>query len=352
MSPPRVAIVMLNYNGWRDTRECLESVLSLRYPDLSLVVVDNGSRGGEAQEIDRWLRGVYGTREELPGAGTDEYRAFAYGDAREKQGNRAASPPAQAFLLANRENHGFAKGNNLAIEFALERLAPHFVLLLNNDVVLEADSLPRLVAFAAAAPDAGSVQPRILSKSAERVMDSLGQAVFRSGRARDIGQGERDIGEAGAVEIFGTCAAAALYRAEALREAGLLDKRFFITLEDVDLAWRLRLCGYSAWCVTHAVARHGRGITGSRRAWEGIDLMRSYHKNKNHLLLVLKYHPAGSLLRYLHLHLFRFSAALAAGACLGRFFPAALKGIMRERAALRHRYVDMERIQRRWLARG
>ncbi|MDI6831878.1 MAG: glycosyltransferase family 2 protein [Actinomycetota bacterium] len=348
---PRVAVVVLNYNSWEDTRECLGSVLSQRYPDLSLLVVDNGSRGGEAEKIDCWLEGAYGAREELTGEGGGEYRAFAYWDAR-RGGEGGDFRPGRAFLLASRENRGFARGNNMAIEFARDRLAPEFFMLLNNDVVLGPDCLLRLVDFAVRTSGAGSAQPRILSKGKEGVIDSLGQAVFSSGRARDIGQGERDPGEVGAIEVFGTCAAAALYRADAMREAGLLDERFFITLEDVDLAWRLRLCGYSAWCVTAAVAYHGRGITGSRRVWEGIDPIRSYHKNKNHLLLALKYHPVGSLLRYLHLNLFRFTAALVAGVCLGCIFPCALKGIMRERADLARRYVNMGSVRKRWLARG
>lgn len=352
VSAPRVAVIVLNYDGWHDTRECLETVLSQRYPGLSLLVVDNGSRGGEAEEIDRWLENAYGAREEVEGAGGGERRAFVYRNALGGSGAGGSFQPGAAFLFVNRENQGFARGNNLAMEFALERLAPEFIMLLNNDVMLDPDCVSHLVGFALSVPGAGAAQPRILSKGREGLIDSLGQAVFTSGRSKDIGQGERDLGEAGSIEVFGVCAAAALYRADALREAGLLDERFFVILEDVDLAWRLRLCGYSAWCVTTAVAYHQRGISGSKGVWRGFDPARSYHKNKNHLLLALKYHPAGSLLRHLHLNLFRFTAALVAGACLGRFFPGALKGIMRERAALKRKYADLGRVRKRWLARG
>ena len=72
MSGAHVAILVLNYNGWENTRDCLESVMALEYAGLSLFVVDNGSRDGEAGKIDRWLSGVSESREEMGAVGLDE----------------------------------------------------------------------------------------------------------------------------------------------------------------------------------------------------------------------------------------------------------------------------------------
>lgn len=352
MVSPHVAIIVLNYNGWKDTEACLKSVLSSGYDRFSLIVVDNNSQNDEAAVIDRWLHRILTVREEVPGAGSDEYRGVGYADAGSRSSDRLQPGEPRAFLLASRENYGFTRGNNLAIEFAFDRLDPDYVLLLNNDVVLEPDTLSRLVDFAETGRDVGSVQPRLLRKGAEGIIDSLGEAVYANGRARDIGQGERDRGAFGDVEVFGACAAAALYRSTALKHAGLFDERFFIMLEDVDIAWRLRLCGYSSYCVSAAVAYHKRGITGTRSIWKGIDLPRSYNKNKNHLFLVLKYYPAGAILRNLHLNLFRFFAALLSGVVLGGNYPAVLHSVVKERRLTRQKYPNIGDVQARWLLRG
>ncbi len=349
VSGAHVAIIVLNYNGWENTRDCLESVMALEYAGLSLFVVDNGSRDGEAGKIDRWLSGVSESREEMGAVGLDECRAVAYTGARGSTGAEAERRRKWAFLLANGVNRGFTRGNNMAIELAFSRVDPDYVMLLNNDVVLKPDSLAILAAFARGSREIGSVQPRILRKGASGVVDSLGQAVYRNGRAKDMGQGERDPGPFGNVEIFGTCAAAALYNAGALKDAGLLDERFFIILEDVDLAWRLRLCGYTSYCVSSAVAYHNRGISGTKRFWESIDLVRSYNQNKNHLLVVLKYYPLEAIFNFLYLNIFRFAAALISGACLGRNPFAPFGGIMKERRKLRQQYPAIEAVRRRWL---
>lgn len=349
MAVPDVTIIVLNYNGWEDTRACLESVFLSGYDRLSLIVVDNCSQDDEAAAIDGWLCEVFAAREEISGAGSGAYHAVAYSGTSASSGRVHPGGP-RAFLLANGENYGFTKGNNLAIEFAFGRLDPDYVMLLNNDVVMQPDTLSRLVSFAEARRDAGSMQPRLLRK--EGVIDSLGEAVFANGRAKDIDQGECDRGAFGDVEVFGACAAAALYRSTALKQTGLLDERFFIMLEDVDIAWRLRLCGYSSYCVTSSIAYHKRGITGTRSIWRGIDLPRSYNKNKNHLFLVLKYYPAAAILRYLHLNLFRFFAALLAGVVLRRNYPAMLRGVVKERRLTKQKYPNIGEVRERWLLRG
>lgn len=344
-----VAIIVLNYNGWEDTKACLESVIALEYADFSVFVVDNNSCGDDAHRIDRLLAGAFGVREEIEVKGTLKYEAIRYSGADGGSFSRVGRGRIQAFLLLNHKNYGFTRGNNMAIELALASVDPEFVMLLNNDVTLEPDSLAVLIAFAGSSRKVGAVQPRILSKSENGIVDSLGQAVYRNGRAKDMGQGERDPGPFGNIEVFGTCAAAALYRVEALSDTGLLDERFFIALEDVDLAWRLRLCGYASYCVSQAVAYHCRGITGSRRIWEGIDPVRSYNKNKNHFLLILKYYSAASIIRYAHINAFRFLSALLSGAILHRNFPAVLRGSIKERKEMRRKYPNMGMVRERWL---
>jgi hypothetical protein len=122
------------------------------------------------------------------------------------------------------------------------------------------------------------------------LVDSLGQEILWS-TVRDIGFGSKymDNSLAGKVEIFGSCAAAALYRAGSLQEVGLFEESFFIMGEDVDLSWRLRLKGYSSFLVPSSVVYHKRGISGGMRP--GAILINRYYGNRNWLLIVLRYYP-------------------------------------------------------------
>ena len=277
--------------------------------------------------------------------GPDECRAVAYTGARGSTGAEAERRRKWAFLLANGVNRGFTRGNNMAIELAFSRVDPDYVMLLNNDVVLKPDSLAILAAFARGSREIGSVQPRILRKGASGVVDSLGRRLRNAGR-RTWARGARP-GPLRQCRDIGTWLRGAVQRR--CLKCGSPGERFFIILEDVDLAWRLRLCGYTSYCVSSAVAYHNRGISGTKRFWESIDLVRSYNQNKNHLLVVLKYYPLEAIFNFLYLNIFRFAAALISGACLGRNPFAPFGGIMKEMRKLRQQYPAIEAVRRRWL---
>jgi GT2 family glycosyltransferase len=117
-----VYIIILNWNGLEDTLKCLESVYRLDYPSFEVIVVDNASSDNSPEVI----------RDNFP----------------------------QVFLIKNSENLGYAGGNNLAMQYAMEHGA-EYVWLLNNDTVVEPDTLSKIVATAEGAPDIGMVSPVI-----------------------------------------------------------------------------------------------------------------------------------------------------------------------------------------------
>ncbi|MDA8079539.1 MAG: glycosyltransferase family 2 protein [Nitrospiraceae bacterium] len=140
---PGIAIIILNWNGWQDTLACLESVCGLNYPDYLTIVVDNGSWDDSVEEIKAWVR----NRGE--GFSFVHYTgdaALKGGDNTKEQILDAASPEARMVLITNRENLGFAGGNNVAINYSLHRNRPaDYVFLLNNDAVVEKDCLSRMM---------------------------------------------------------------------------------------------------------------------------------------------------------------------------------------------------------------
>jgi GT2 family glycosyltransferase len=172
-------------------------------------------------------------------------------------------------LIVPPMNLGFATAVNWGIAVGD---AP-YVLLLNQDARLEPEALSFLSARLGGDPGLAAVGGRVLYQATpdlppDGTIDSAGIGFRRGRRSVDIGQGELDIGQFdGWREVFGICAAVALYRRSALQKIAddgqILDESFYMQKEDVDLAWRLRRAGYRAGVDGRAVAFHARG---TRRA--------------------------------------------------------------------------------------
>ena len=145
--PPRVAMSILNWNGWGDTLECLESVRRLDYGNYLTIVVDNGSRDESVENIRAWAK----QKLEGPAAFVEYTRETALrgGEETQEAALDAAASRKRLLLIRNEENLGFTGGNNVSIRYALQRpRAADYVFLLNNDATVEEKCLTHLVAAA------------------------------------------------------------------------------------------------------------------------------------------------------------------------------------------------------------
>ena len=159
---PLVAISILNWNGWEDSLECLESVRRLDYPNYLTVVVDNGSSNGSADKIKAWAEANLGPGHVL--ADYSRETALAGGDPETEQALDRTPSPARMVLIRNEENLGFTGGNNVAIHYEFARIKPaRYALFLNNDCTPKEDALRELVATETES-QAGVVGAVILSK--------------------------------------------------------------------------------------------------------------------------------------------------------------------------------------------
>ncbi len=127
---PKVAIVILNWNGWQDTLECLESIEQATYPNYEVILVDNGSADDSVARITEWLA----ERSAHWGAAVEVPEPVAAGL---PSGARVVLQTARLTLIRSEENLGFADGCNLAVDYALARdMSVEFVFFLNNDARL------------------------------------------------------------------------------------------------------------------------------------------------------------------------------------------------------------------------
>ncbi len=257
---PFVSVILVNWNGKRFLKQCLDSVLNQTYRNYDVVLVDNAS--------------------------TDKSVEFI------RENYESEIKSGKLKLIASAKNYGFAEGNNVGIRHAFKNPQVEYVATLNIDTVAEKDWLEKLTNVAKKGGKTGMLQGKMLHMN-KRTIDSTGLLLYKSGTWYDRGENEPDTGQYdGVPNIFGVCAAAALYRRkmlEALEPKGeFFDGDFFGYCEDVDLSIRASLLGWGAIYVPDAVVYHHRGgTTGPESDFQ------VYHFNRNSLWVVMKTLPSG-----------------------------------------------------------
>ena len=142
---PKVSIIILNWNGWQDTIECLESLFQINYPNYDIVLVDNASKDNSIKKIEDYCNGNIKVKsnffrykkENKPIKIinlTFKDQQYFFKDEYDIKGLPSQR---KIFLIENQLNYGFAEGNNIGIRFSLKTLSPDYLLLLNNDTVVD-----------------------------------------------------------------------------------------------------------------------------------------------------------------------------------------------------------------------
>lgn len=276
---PLVAVVILNWNGWRDTVECLRSLDQLEYWNCRIILLDNGSSDESVRMIEQYIetkklrviRSSFSSSHSQIGPlkiseseGELETATRVSAPEFEERGNRAI------WLIRCDKNHGFAEGNNIAIRLAYRSFSPDYFLLLNNDTVVDSDLLNKLVGAAESDSTIGFTGPKVLCYSHNRSEDIIssagGRVEIAKGRATKIGFGEVDNGQYDYSKdvdyIEGSCI---LVRASMLPQIGLMDSAYFAYWEETDWCWRAREAGYRCVYAPEAKIWH-KGSSSSNKS--------------------------------------------------------------------------------------
>lgn len=257
-------IVILNYNRGDLLRACLQSIARIHSRHtINVWVVDNASADDSVAIVQR----------EFP----------------------------QVRLIVNERNTGFAAGNNLALHDILQQPAPEpassaYIMLLNNDTVVEPDALDLLIDYAEAHPDVGVVGPKVLlldgslDLACRRSFPTPAVSFYRMlGLSRLFPRSPRfarynmtfldpDV----ETDVDAVVGAAMVLRADVVREVGLLDETFFMYGEDLDWCYRIKAYGWRIVYYPRAVIHHHKRAASTRRAIPSIRAfyaaMRIFHR--------------------------------------------------------------------------
>lgn len=265
---PQVAIIILNWNGWQDTVECLDSLYQIDYPNYLVIIIDNGSQNESVRMLREYAQGI--TR---ASAGLSKHRtpdtskvlieckkdSVSLNDVTDKRWLNAPSSK-KMLIIANERNEGFAEGSNLGMRTALTG-EPDYVLLLNNDTVVDKRFLGELVQVAEDNRKAGFVGPKVYYSNFNGRRDVInfagGKLDVIRGRTHHIGGNEIDKGQYNDTTtvdyVEGSCM---LVRKDVIREVGMLNPLYSSYWEDVDWCIRAKKRGYISFFAAKAKIWH------------------------------------------------------------------------------------------------
>lgn len=286
---PRVSIVVLNWNGWKDTIECLESLWKINYPFFDIVVVDNHSDDESIKEIREYIVSKLGSG--LNYGQKHYFKLKEYSETEllmktsEEKPDQINFTDREIVILKSLKNTGFAGGNNLGIVYALKFLDPDYLLLLNNDTLVEKDFLEKMLEMGESYEDIGVIGPKTCYYPQKNLINSAGaDMVWHLGLALNRGIGDVDQGQYDEpMEVDSLLGACLLIKTELIEKIGLLDSRFFLILEETDFCLRAQKAGYKVVYDPESKIYHKEGFSGS------MSPLGMYYLYRNRLIIMKKH---------------------------------------------------------------
>jgi len=252
---PKVAIILLNWNSFDHSSNCIESLQLCDYLNFEIIVVDNGSIDGS--------------------------------------GNLLKAKFPDINLIASATNEGFAAGNNRGFSYAIENQFT-YAMMLNNDVFVEPNFISKLINYMESHPETGAIQPKIFFNH-DRKKIWNGGSYFLSWLGWTYSK--RYMRRAGVLQsqfqqVEWITGCAFLTKTSILQEVGLLEEAFFIYYEDVDLSFRIRSKGYQLTFHPESIIYHIAGSSNKAKV-KGKEGYSSpivhYLNSRNHIWFLKKW---------------------------------------------------------------
>ncbi len=277
---PKVALVILNWNGKEYLQKFIPSVISSSYPNLTIIVGDNAS----SDESVNYLRDNFPTIR----------------------------------IIQNDKNYGFAQGYNRI----LAQLEADYFVLLNSDVEVESNWIEPVIELMQSDEKIAAAQPKLLSYTNKNLFEYAGAAgglldifgyPFCRGRIFDtleVDAGQYDT----ATEIFWASGAAFFIKKKYWDEVGGFDSSFFAHMEEIDLCWRLKNKGYKImYCPDSTVYHVGGGTLSAEHPYK------TYLNFRNNLIMLRKNLPLSRFLLIISIRFWLDLASLIKYLLAGKF---------------------------------
>lgn len=296
-------VVVLNYNNWRDTICCLDSLLCLEYSDYQIIVVDNASTDGSRSMVEKWAQGTLGSempdtfRNQLSDNVQDKSISFLEADSLYKVASKIV-------FIQSKENKGYAAGNNLGLAYAQLCDDYDFAWVINNDIFVDKHSLGNLVTKSKEDKHVllGNTvyyfyQPNIMQTTGTGVHSSLLAFSY-------LNTPDRSPVKKALFALLTSCfsfkfvyGASVFMSKEVLSMLNFrLNEQYFLYFEEQDTACRVLKSGGKINTCREAVVYHKSGNTINSEKSSHKSAMVDYYFNKNKLVFTKTFSPISSSL--------------------------------------------------------
>lgn len=309
MGTSKTYIVILNYNNWPDTIECLESLFSLEGDSFKVAVCDNGSEDNSLHAIRQWAEGQSSQatpHKIIPNANDSRVpKPIKYlvldPDSIGNNSNHG-NISERLILIDNKKNLGFSGGNNVGIRFSLLDRSVQYIWILNNDTIVDRLALVNLIKKMESNPNIGIAGNTIIYYHDPERIQALGGFKFNKflGLSRQIGHlktanisslSESDVRKV-EKSIFGIQGASIFVRKSFLDKVGLLPEDYFLYFEEED--WAMRSIGQFQLGYAHdSVIYHKEGRTTGSDSYRDAtkSLFSEHYLTMSRLIFTQKYFP-------------------------------------------------------------
>ncbi|HHG74668.1 MAG TPA: glycosyltransferase family 2 protein [Persephonella sp.] len=304
-SYPKIYLIILNYNNWADTIECLESVLRNDYPNYQVVVIDNNSSNNSMEYIKAWAEGklnvwvkpdnplrhfsfppvfkpipyVLYTCEEV-----DKGTYFEIEKKLERYITKGITTKYPLVLIEAEKNLGFAGGNNIGIKYAFTKGDFSAIVLLNNDTVVSKNSISEIINAWQKHEYKAIYSGRIFYYSdPNKIWYDGGHFNEWLGRTTHINIGKTKVPLKPLSEVNFVTFCFVLLPKELIEEVGLLNENYFMYVEDLDYSYRTKKRGYKLYHVSSAHIWHKVGASNNGE----ISPFSAYWMMRNRIFFIL-----------------------------------------------------------------
>lgn len=258
----KVYIVLLNWNGWKDTIECLESVLRSSYTNYQVIICDNCSTDNSIENIKEWAEGKRAAKlsyqSEIHSCtypSIEKPISYLLYTKKHIEEQHIKKNDAQLILIQTGANLGFAGGNNIGIQYAIKQNDFQYVWVLNNDTVVHKNALKKLVAYYQQNKNIGICGSRLLSYNKPDEIQGLGGTYNKfTGKSKHILKKN----EVHRLEYV--VGASMLVSKKFLTEIGLMNEEYFLYYEELDWSCRCR-DKYQLAVALDSIVYHKEGAT-------------------------------------------------------------------------------------------
>ncbi|MDP2902556.1 MAG: glycosyltransferase family 2 protein [Methylovulum sp.] len=297
-----VYVIILNWNGWIDTIECLESIFQLKLIQFKVIVCDNASNDNSLDKISNWADGVLNARKtefiNMPLAIKPIQTIKISRSDVEYAIVDQNTPP--LILIDNTENLGFAGGCNVGVRYALKDLQCSHVWLLNNDTVVDENALEEMIKMCNLNPSIGICGSQVRYYHAPNIIQTLGGKLNTWLCTTHTLFGGKDAASiiTQPTEIDFVPGASMLVTRQWLEQVGLMSEEYFLYFEEIDWAERGKNIFNLAVCIKSIVYHRGGASIGNPSESGERGMRSEYYLLRGRLMFAHKFYRSRLLIVY------------------------------------------------------